>query len=299
MSKAVKKVTRHVKKVISGVNKLRKKVINSKAFKVIAIAAAVYFTGGAVLGAIKGAAAASATGTSVLAGAGQGALSGIGSAGAGISKAWGNLTQMQFKAAGNSLVGGISNAGSAGANAVTSGAGWGGSLKSGFASTKGLLNPTATTGAVATPAVSSGPPLTSQPMAGSVGQGGGYGADWTNYAANSGGSGASKFATMSSQQLANEAGKLTGAEILEAKKFFDAKLVDSLVTNATGPASKGLLRTLASNPLVPYAGIQLAGSMAQGHAQQQMVEDERDFTQQVINDDRERYNRNIGTLLYT
>jgi hypothetical protein len=140
MSKAVKKVTRSVKKVVSGINKMQKKIRKSKAFKVIAIAAAVYFGGAALVGAIKGGAAASAAGTSVMAGAGQGALGGIGSAGAGISNAWTNLTQMQFKAAGNSLVGGVTNAGTAGANAVTSGAGWSGAMKSGFTHTTTLFH---------------------------------------------------------------------------------------------------------------------------------------------------------------
>jgi hypothetical protein len=300
MSKAVKKIGRNIKKVASGINKLQKKIRKSKAFKVIAIAAAVYFTGGAVLGAIKGAAAASATGTSVLAGAGQGALSGIGSAGAGISKAWGNLTQMQFKAAGNSLVGGISNAGSAGANAVTSGAGWGGSLKSGFAHTQGLLNPGAAQNLAA--GVQGGAPATggAAPAGGAPGAGG---SSWPapEYPSLTGGGsgaglGSGEVAKWSVNDLFANAGTMNGAQKQAATNLFGEATVTKAIEAAVAPAKKGLLSTLVSNPLVPYAGMQLAGSMAQGHSQQQMVEDERDYGQQAINDDRKRRDHNMARL---
>jgi hypothetical protein len=297
MSKAVKKIGRNIKKVASGINKLQKKIRKSKAFKVIAIAAAVYFTGGAVLGAIKGGAAAAGTAGStfgsIMSGAGQGALSGIGSAGAGISKAWGNLTQMQFKAAGNSLVGGISNAGSAGANAVTSGAGWGGSLKSGFAHTQGLLNP----GAVTSPGfANTASGIQRSPIPAQGGSGVPANADWSTGLPASTGSGASKFADMSVSELYKNAGSLTGSEITAAKSVFGEATVQKALESAVAPAKKGLLSTLASNPLVPYAGMQLAGSMAQGHSQQQMVEDERDYGQQAINDDRKRRDHNMARL---
>lgn len=57
MSKAIKSVGRAIKKVVSGIGKVIKKVVKSKFFKAIAIAAAIYFTGGAAAGLMSGAGA--------------------------------------------------------------------------------------------------------------------------------------------------------------------------------------------------------------------------------------------------
>jgi hypothetical protein len=103
-------------------------------------------------------------------------------------------------------------------------------------------------------------------------------------------------AQASVEQLANQ----TPATLQSLKGSMTAGQQAALKKMGIDLATKpGLLGTLASNPLVPYAAMQLTGSMAQGHAQQQMVEDEREYGQQALNDDRERYNRNIGTRLYT
>lgn len=88
MSKAVKSVGRAIGKVVNGVGKVVTKVTGSKTLgkiaKVVAVAAGAYFTGGAILGGISGAAA----GTG-FAGTISGAISG---AGAGLSASWAGLT---------------------------------------------------------------------------------------------------------------------------------------------------------------------------------------------------------------
>lgn len=107
MSKVVKKIGRHFKKVYSGINKLQKKIRKSKIFKVIAIAAAVYFTGGAVLGAMGGAGG----------GAGgmfAGAKAGIQAAWQGLAKAAPQLLQGNVSGAGSALKGGLQAAKTAG-----------------------------------------------------------------------------------------------------------------------------------------------------------------------------------------
>jgi hypothetical protein len=52
--KVVKGVKKAVKKVVKGVGKVVKKIANSKIFKAIVIAAAIYVTGGAAIGAFSG-----------------------------------------------------------------------------------------------------------------------------------------------------------------------------------------------------------------------------------------------------
>lgn len=114
MSKVVKGVSRAVSKVASGVKNVVKKVASSKIGKIALIAAAVYFGGAALMGAVGGASA----GTGI-AGTLSGALSG---AGAGISSAWSGLTGAlgagSLSGAASSLGSGFTGAYSAGMSAV-------------------------------------------------------------------------------------------------------------------------------------------------------------------------------------
>lgn len=120
MSKVVKKVGRAVGKVFKGVKKLVssawKKVKSSKLLKTIAIAGAVFVTGGAALGAIGGATA--GWGASAAAGGGflgnlgaavsgglSGALSGAATAWTGLSQAAGQALGGDFGGAFNSMKG--------------------------------------------------------------------------------------------------------------------------------------------------------------------------------------------------
>ena len=111
MSKVFKKVKRVVKKVVSGVVSVVKSIAKSPIFKTIAIAAAVYFTGGAALGAIGG----------ISSGAGMlsGAMSGISSAWAGLSGAGSALMSGNLTGAAKSLSGGWAGAASKGAGLLT------------------------------------------------------------------------------------------------------------------------------------------------------------------------------------
>lgn len=118
MSKAVKSVGRAIGKVVKGVVKVVKKVASSKIGKILITAAAIYFGGAAIMGAMGGASA----GTGFL-GTLSGAVSG---AGAGISSAWTGLTGAasaamggNFAAAGSSLGSGFTGAYGAGSSAVT------------------------------------------------------------------------------------------------------------------------------------------------------------------------------------
>lgn len=116
MSKVFKGVKRAFKKVVSGVTKVVKAAAKSPIFKTIAIAAAVYFTGGAALGA--------AGGLSSGAGALSGAMSGISSAWAGVTGAGSALMAGNLSGAASSLTGGLTGAFGKGAgvlaNAATS-----------------------------------------------------------------------------------------------------------------------------------------------------------------------------------
>ena len=116
MSKVFKSIKRVVKKVVGGVVNVVKKVAKSPIFKTIAIAAAVYFTGGAALGAMGGL----SSGAGML----SGAMSGISSAWAGITGAGSALMAGNLSGAASSLSGGVTGAFSKGAgllaNAATS-----------------------------------------------------------------------------------------------------------------------------------------------------------------------------------
>jgi len=109
MSKVVKKIGKAVKKVVSGINravkKIRKKIMKSKFFKVIATAALIYFGGAALIGGLKGFAA----------GGGAGFFKG---AATGITNAWTSVTG----ATSSALSGNFAQAGSqlaAGAKGTT------------------------------------------------------------------------------------------------------------------------------------------------------------------------------------
>lgn len=234
MSKVVKKAGRAVKKVVKGVGKVVKKVAKSPIFKAIAIAAAVYFTGGAVLGAIGGA-------SGGLAGMASGAAAGLGNAAAGITGAWSAITSgAGLGAAGSSLAGGITGASAAGAGAASAGGGLLTSLKAGFAGT-------AAGGGAAGSGVTVGTGLANPSLVvDGVAQG-------TAVQAGSQG-----LAGMTVEQLqAIVANPSTPAStIAEANQL--------LAAAGHGAKSGGLLR----NPLVQYGAMQMGGSMLQGHAQQ-------------------------------
>lgn len=103
MSRVVKSIGRGIHKVVQGVAKFVKKVVNSKAVKFIAVAAAAYFTAGAALGAVG----AASSGTSIL----SGAASGLGSA-------WGGLTGTFTGGGLSSLGAGLTQASAAGASGM-------------------------------------------------------------------------------------------------------------------------------------------------------------------------------------
>lgn len=104
MSKAVKSVGRAVSKVVKGVTNAVKKVAKSKLGRVLIAAAAIYFGGAALMGAMGTSGAAAA-----------GGLSGLSGAAANISAAWSSLGT-----AGSALMSGnLSGAGSAVASGFT------------------------------------------------------------------------------------------------------------------------------------------------------------------------------------
>lgn len=119
MSKAVKRIAKAtgIAKVFSGIKNVVKKVAKSKIGKILLTAAAVYFGGAALMGAMGGASA----GTGIM-----GTLSGaVQGAGAGISSAWSGLTGAasaamggNFGTAASSLGQGFTGAGAAGSKAV-------------------------------------------------------------------------------------------------------------------------------------------------------------------------------------
>jgi len=81
MSKLIKSIGRGIKKVFKAVKKVVKKVTSSKIFKAVAVAAAIYFTAGAVAGSLgagagAGAASSGAASTSAAAASSQAAMLG-------------------------------------------------------------------------------------------------------------------------------------------------------------------------------------------------------------------------------
>ena len=115
LTAGLKQVAKVVTKVVPGGDKLVKHVrgfhhkYGKKILKAVAVAAAIYFTGGAALGAISGAAA----GT----GAWAGAMTGLSASWAGVTGAGSALMAGNLSGAGASLGAGWAGAGSAGAAA--------------------------------------------------------------------------------------------------------------------------------------------------------------------------------------
>lgn len=106
MSKVVKGVGRAISKVVKGVTNVVKKVAKSKIGKVLIAAAAIYFGGAALMGAMGTSGAAAA-----------GGLSGLSGAAANVGAAWSSLGS-----AGSALLGGnLSGAGSALASGFSGG----------------------------------------------------------------------------------------------------------------------------------------------------------------------------------
>ena len=276
MSKVAKKVGRSLKKFASGVNKLQKKIRNSKAFKVIAIAAAVYFTGGAILGAMGGASAASAAGTSVLAGAAKGAVAGLGSAGAGITNAWGSLMGGNIAGVGSSLSGGITGAGAAGGSAAAGGIT--SAMQTGYGATKGLLNPGAA-------------PVATGPLAS------GY-APNPSAAFNPGANAASGVmpgagkVSVTSANVGSMSVEQLMAQPVEALRAASSGMSAGQVSELTKAgidlaAKPGLLKSAFSSPYAIPMAMQIGGNALASKGETEYIDEKE-------NDDRERYNRNIG-----
>lgn len=117
MSKVVRSIGRSIGKVVSGVANAVKTVAKSKIGKAIMVAAAVYFGGAALMGAM---------GTTTAAGA---SVSGLQGAMTGISNAWGGLTAAgssamagNFSQAGSQLAAGFQGQAAAGGSALAGGA---------------------------------------------------------------------------------------------------------------------------------------------------------------------------------
>jgi hypothetical protein len=275
MSKVAKKVGRSLKKFVSGVNKLQKKIRNSKVFKVIAIAAAVYFTGGAILGAMGGASAASAAGTSVLAGAAKGAVAGIGSAGAGITNAWGSLMGGNIAGVGSSLSGGITGASAAGGSAVAGG--FSSAMSTGFNATKGLLNPTVATG----------------PTAGSFTPAGGSSSAF-NPGANavSGVMPSAGNVSVTSANVGSMSVEQLMAQPVEALRAASSGMSAGQVSELTKAgidlaAKPGLLKSMFSSPYAVPMAMQIGGNALASKGETEYIDEKE-------SDDRARYKQNIG-----
>ncbi|MDP1931894.1 MAG: hypothetical protein Q8L60_10595 [Gammaproteobacteria bacterium] len=271
MSKMVKKVGRAIGKVVDGAKKLVKKVAKSKIFKVIAIAAAVYFTGGAALGAMGGASAASAAGTSMIAGAAKGAIAGLGSAGAGISSAWGNLIGGNIAGAGSSLAGGMTGASAAGGGAAAGG--FTSAMSTGFNATKGLLTP----GGAPVSSAATGIAGPSAPTSMAPGASGGSISSMP----------VDKLLEMPMTELQRQAGSLSAGQISGLKQ-----------AGIELGKKPGLLRTMVTSPLTVPMAMQVGGNMLAGKGEQEYVEERDRYAEARENDDRARYNRNIGTRLF-
>lgn len=278
ISKAIKKVTGAVKKIVKGAGKILNKVMDSKVFKYAMIAATVYFGGAAIMGAMGGASAGTGF-LGTITGAIQGAGAGLSSAMQGISGAWTAITGGQgIGAAASSLGSGVSGAYGAGQAAVSGAAAAGaGAAASGTdallvnAGTReagtgvitntmgtpinaggGMFNPSSVVNAA--PQISNAPP--SQAMA----------------------STGNKFEAMSYKDFVKDAPKMSGADLKEAAKVFGEDAVTKAVS-----AKNGLL----SNPFVAYGATQMAGGLLQGYAADKQAEDER-----------KRYNSSIGGFQY-
>lgn len=276
MSKIAKRIGRNIKKVASGINNLQKKIRKSKAFKIIAMAAAVYFTGGAILGAAGGASAAGAAGTSMIAGAAKGALAGLGSAGAGITNAWAGLMGGNIAGAGSSLAGGITGAGAAGGSAITGGLT--SAMGSGFNATKGLLNPGAA-------------PVATGPLAS------GY-APNPSAAFNPGANAASGVMpsagkiSVTSANVGSMSVEQLMAQPVEALRAASGGMSAGQVSELTKAgidltAKPGLLKSAFGSPLAVPMAMQIGGNAMAGKAEAEQMEEKE-------NEDRVRYNRNVG-----
>ena len=295
MSKAVKKVGRAIGKVVKGVGKAVKKVWDgtvgkvwaevkrSDILKTVAIAAAVYFTGGAALGALGGMGGG-------LSGMLVGAQAGFGTALTGVTSAWSSLAAGELLTAGSQLVGGLTGAGAAGFNgALASGAISAGTTMPGWASgAAGLLNGAGTTmaGQAGFPTL---PPALTQ--SGTVIPGA------TNYTALAQQSGAqlNALGVPTAGAAPTASGGLLGPQPLfnssqMAQLAAQNKGIGTGLSNVIPPTTPPPSGSFFSDPLVKYGLLQTGGNMLSGYAQGRDAEDQ---AQKAY----DTYNRNIGSPL--
>lgn len=250
-------------KVWSATSKIGEKLLGSKVFKVVAIATAVYFTGGAALGAIGGASAAGGGFMASLSGAWTGAAAGLGNA-------WGGITAALGGGGLGALSSGITGASAAGGAAVSGGAA---SLGAAFSSGVSAATSAATTAATAVPAATADSLLINAGTRTAGGQIVGAGV------ANAGG-------------MAGQA--LTGAPGLLSPFSTSGLTQPVAVTGLPGTqlpaaaAKTGLL----SNPYVQYAAAQGVTNGATGYFAAKGQEEAEE-------EDRQRYNENVGGYRYT
>lgn len=243
MSKVVKGVGRAIGKVFKGVkkavSKVWKAVKKSKILKTVAIAAAVYFGGAAIMGGISG-----AGGGGIL----SGMSTGISNAATSLSNAWGAITSGNISAAASHLGAGIQGTTTAATTAAA-----GGSVASTVSGFEAASAEAATSQGL----------LSGGQMAPT------WGSNAVGSAGASGVSGAGSAATTMGNTITNAAGSSVGA---------GANVATNVATNAGGGASGGLLSWAEKNPMLASTATMMGGSMINGYYQQKQAKaDEEDF----------------------
>lgn len=272
MSKVVKKAGRAIGNLVGGVKKavsnVWKKIKDNKILKTLAIGAAVFFTGGAALGALGGAMSGAAAGSGVL-GSITGAISGgLSGAMAGISSAWGSVVS-----AGSSLASGqFAQAGSTLLNAPAA------AFKAGGQSVAGAM------GQMATNAVSGN-------TSGAAVSGGTGGAPVVE-SAPSFVPGSSSPAMVGPPTQAGAMGPPTassvGVQTPQMSPMYQ-KAAQEAVT--TLPEKPSIFKQMLENPFMVPAAMQVGGRALSGYAAAKGQE-------QAEKDYLERKNRNMGTPLF-
>ena len=287
MSKVVKKVGLAIGKVVKGVKKVVSKawdkIKSSKILKTIAIAAAVFVTGGAALGALGGFAA------SGISGIASGAMAGISSAWGGIVGAGSALVGGNVGLAGSALKAGITGAKISGAAAALGTTGAAITGAGGIAAYKAAVSAMPGLAGAATQAAGA---ATGGAATGGAATGGGYGVSTAlvgpppapvTPGVNLGALGGQAGTT--SQIFTNAS--LGQPALAEAAKMGMKEAVTAGVQEA---GKQSLFSQMISSPYTAPALLNTAGNMISGYSQGRAQEE-------AEQDARRRYNSNIGARI--
>lgn len=255
-----------VKDVGNGIGRVVKSIGSSGLGKAVLIAGAIYFGGAALAGGFGS----SAAGGSFFSGMGAG----VSSAASSLSSAWTSAMAGNFAEAGSTIGNSWGAAGQAGGMAVPQGA-------------AAMANPVSLAEAPA--ASTSSAPLTR--------------AEQIEYLDSIGAEDGEVVSKMNTNQIWNgQPGTQLNYDMAGSTGSSGLKLGSSAADSLYNGAKTSMWDKVISSPYTAPAlisgGMQVAGGYMQGKAQEQQLQDQRDYEMQKAQEARNRYNANMGAPLW-